>query len=477
MTSYEGKHNSSRVKILATIGPSSASFDIVKNMIRNNTSGFRMNMAFGDPDTWSNYLKIIREASLQLDTVVSVIGDIPGPQIRSGVFNAFEARKGDVVYFVNNKQTSEKEVPVLYSEFYEILEPGDTILYGDGEVESRALEVDAGRAKCMVTAPGVFKPNKKVIVVGKEYSLPFPSSRDLEVLRYACENEFTYVALSYVRSSRDLSLVKDLLKRYSCDIGLISKIETISSVRNLKEIVELSDAILVARGDLGVHFPIEKLPLIQEQIVVEASTRGRPVIIATDILDSMVEASRPSRSNVIGLYNVVHSLVDAVLLTNETAIGKHPLEAVRWARIILETARRSQSSIVVEEYRKGIKPNTLLEKYVQGLVSLAESLDATILAYTKTGRIAPLISRLRPRVSVYVGSWSRRLLEKYTIYYGIMPVDLSTQLTEQDEYEKGVQELYSKARSKNYITPGEIIVKSYSKPRLNIHEITVETIV
>mgnify|MGYP001772611139 CR=1 FL=1 len=466
------------VKILATIGPSSSSADVVRDLIKNGASGFRINMSFGDPSTWDSYVKCIRDVAQELDVVVSVMGDIPGPQIRSGDFEPLELQKGQVVTLVSKAPTTSTEIPISRRELFDILDPGDSILYGDGEVELRVIEVGSDYAKCIVKAPGVLKPKKKIVVPGKEPPLPFLDDKGLELVKYACERKLTYIALSYVRSEQDVLFVKDLLNQYGCnEIGIVSKIETSSGIRNVNKIAAFSDAVLIARGDLGVHFPIEIIPVLQERVVKLSVKMGKPVIVATDILDSMIEGSRPSRSDVIGVYNVVYNLADAILLTNETAIGKHPAEAVKWAKVIVDTAFENMPTVLVEQLRKAIKPQTLLEKYAHGLVSLAESLEGAILAYTKTGRIVPLISRLRPRVPVYVGSWNKMLLEKYTLFYNVHPIDVTKQVLERDDYEKGVQELYLKARSKNYLKPGETVVKSYAKPGLNVHEIRVEVIV
>ncbi|MEM0002470.1 MAG: pyruvate kinase [Desulfurococcaceae archaeon] len=469
------------IKILATIGPASISPEVVREMIRNGVSGFRINMAFGNPETWSSYVKNIREASVELDTVVSIIADIPGPQVRTGEFQVIEVKKGDIVYLTRAEQDKQSgevvEIPVHPEQVFDVLEPGDTILYGDGEVELSVLEVSNDRARCLVKNHGVLKPGKKIVVLGKELPTGFLSDRDVELVKYSCSENLSYIALSYVRSELDVQFVRDLLTQFNCDVGIISKIETPSGVRNAGRIADLSDAILIARGDLGVHFPIEDIPLLQEQITRISVEKNKPVIVATDILDSMIENNRPSRSDVVGLYNIVHSLADAILLTNETAIGKYPVEAVKWARIIADTAYKNTPPVLIEQSRKTIKPTTLLEKYVQGLVYLAESLDGVILVYTKTGRTPPLISKLRPRTRVYVGSWNRKLLEKYTIYYGVNTVDLSSKLTEQDDYEKGVEELYVKTRDQGYLKPGDVVIKSYAKRGVNVHEIRVEVVI
>lgn len=469
-------------KILATLGPSTSSIDVIREMIKQGVSGFRLNFAFGTPETWSSYIKYVREASSALDTVVSIIGDIPGPQVRTTGVEPISLNKDDIVVVTYVDLADEykrlgKVIPVDRRELFEILQPGDTILYGDGEVELRVIEASVDHAKCITVNPGVLKPGRKIVVPGKELPTSFLSARDIELIKYACSEDLTYIALSYVRSEKDVLFVRDLLRQFKCNIGLISKIETPGGLRNAEKIAEVSDALLVARGDLGVHFPIESIPLLQDRVVQVAVKHGVPVIVATDVLESMIESNRPSRSDVVGLYNIVYSLVDAVLLTNETSIGKYPVEAAKWARVIISTALSNMQHVLVEEFRRRISSESLIEKYAQGLIHLAESLGGAIIVYSKTGRMVPLLSRHRPLTPVYIGSWSRKLMERSTIYYGLNPVDLSSKLSETVDYERGVEEVYSKLRDLGVIKIGDIVVKSYSKPVVNQHEIRVEVVV
>lgn len=469
------------IKVIATIGPSSNNYEVIYDLIKHGVSGFRINFAFGNPSEWHNIVENIRKASRELDTIVSIMGDIPGPQTRTENTEAITVKKGDFITITleSKKQEfqGEKILVVSKRELFDILTPGDTILYGDGEVEMRVVEFSRDYAKCLVVTPGVLKPGRKIVVPRKDLPTGFLTSSDIELIKYACSEEFTYIALSYVRSEKDVLLVRDLLAQLNCSTGVISKIETRGGFSNLEKIVEASDAILVARGDLGVHFPIELIPVLQDKIIKTTVKHGKPVIVATDILESMIENNRPSRSDVVGLYNIVHSLADAILLTSETAIGKYPVETIKWAKTIISAALNNLPHSTLEEFRKELTAESLMEKYAQGLIHLAESLHGTIIAYTKTGNIIPLLSRYRPLIPVYMGSWNRKLLEKSTIYYGVNPVDLSSKLVESDDYEKGVEEVYSKLKTIGYLKIGDIVVKSYSKRGINIHEIRVEIVV
>jgi pyruvate kinase len=477
----EGPLLTSEPKILATIGPASSSYEVIYELIKHGVSGFRINFAFGNPDTWRTYVKLVREASEGIGSVVSIIGDIPGPQIRTSVQEPFNVSRGEFVALaLVGTQPPISGVKTIYvdrSELFEMLKPGDVVFYGDGEVELRVVESNTNYAKCIVTSPGFVRSGKKLAVQGKELPTSFLTPQDLELIKFACSENLTYIALSYVRDHRDVLLVKDILHRLNFDMGIISKIETPSGVSNVEKIVEVSDAILVARGDLGVHFPLEQIPILQDRIINISIVRRKPVIVATDILESMIENPRPSRSDVVGIYNIIYSLADALLLTNETAIGRHPVDVVKWARAIVNAAAshyREASNI--SDLRKKLPCESLIEKYIHGVVQLAESLDAKIIAYTKTGRIIPLISSERPRVPVYVGTFNKRIAERATIFYGICPLDLSKNLTELDDYEKGVEEVYKLLRRANAIRIGDIVLKSYSKRGADLYEIRVEVV-
>ncbi|QOR94614.1 pyruvate kinase [Thermosphaera chiliense] len=463
-----------RVKILATLGPSSGDFETVRRMIREGASGFRINYAHGDARTWDLYVKIVREASAELGETVSVIGDLPGPQVRSGDFEGFSVTRGDQVRLEHASTSSgARTIPVPVRELFISLEPGDVVLYGDGEISLRVLSVDEHSSTLLVLNDGVVKPRKKIVVQGKEISLPMLSGRDVELLNHAVSNQLTYVALSYVRSSRDVELVRNMLRGRSFQPRVIAKIETRSAYLNLKEIAESSDAVLVARGDLGLHFPLEEIPLIQKNIVSVADSLGKPSIVATQVMESMIENPRPSRSDVVDVYNSVYDMVDAVMLTNETAVGKYPVETVKWTRRIIETAESRLDPAIPQRSRR--VGTGLMEKYAHGLLSLAESLNAKILVYTKGNTVPPLISKHRPLVPVYVGTSSKVIAEALTIYYGLTPVNLGGAGGDMD-YEKGVEELYRVVREKRLIDIGDVVVKAYVKSGTGVHEIIIEEV-
>jgi len=463
-----------KVKIIATLGPSSRDYETVRRMIREGVSGFRINCAHGDVEDWEEYVKIVREASEDLGQVVSLILDTPGPQVRSGDFTEFTIKRGDIVVFgEGGSAQGGRYIPVPLREFYAAASIGDTILYGDGEVVFRVTSVDESVVEAVALNDGVVKPRKKLVVQGKEYDISFPSDLDRRVFKFASDVKATFIALSYVRKPRDVEIARDILSKHGWMPGLIAKIETRSGFTNMGEIIKLVDGVIVARGDLGLHFPLEDLPLIQEQIVREAVVHGKLVVIATEVLESMIENPRPSRSDIVDLYNSVRDLVDAVLFTSETAIGKYPVEVVKWARRIIETAESKLPRALVAELRRNIEPSDLFDKYIQGLVLLAESLGGVIVGYSRTGRMPTRLSKYRPQTRIYIGVGDRQLAERLVLRYGVEVRDMTRELQEGGDYEKGVSRLKELLVKENLLRPGDIAVETYAKPQMNIHEIRI----
>jgi len=207
--------------------------------------------------------------------------------------------------------------------------------------------------------------------------------------------------------------------------------------------------------------------------VREAVVHGKLVVIATEVLESMIENPRPSRSDIVDLYNSVRDLVDAVLFTSETAIGKYPVEVVKWAKRIIETAESKLPRALVAELRRNIEPSDLFDKYIQGLVLLAESLDGVIVGYSRTGRMPARLSKYRPQTRIYIGVGDRQLAERLVLRYGVEVRDMTSELQEGGDYEKGVSRLKELLVKENRLRPGNIVVETYAKPQMNIHEIRI----
>ncbi|ABN69999.1 pyruvate kinase [Staphylothermus marinus F1] len=467
-----------KVKIITTIGPSSGKYEVLSRLIQEGVDGFRINFSHGNPHEWDEWVKMVRELAEKYEREISIMGDLPGPQVRIGELPVQEIKAKQTVKLVyKDKVDEENTIPVPNRKVFEILELGDIVLIDDGKIILRIIDIGGNEAEAIVLNDAVLYPHKTLVVFGKEIDLPVLSEKDVDLVNYSVSRKLTYLAISFVRRSSDIVIVRDIVSRLNGEIGLIAKIETRSAVKNLKDIMSVSDAIIIARGDLGMHYSLEELPGLQRKIAREAIMIGKPSIVATQLLESMVNYPRPSRSEVVDVVNAVYDLVDALLLTDETAIGKYPVESVKWLKRIISSAESSIVERRIEDIREKLELRALREKYALGLTLLAEKINAKILIYTKTSTIPPAISRFRPQIPVYVGTSDKLIAEKLTIYYGLKPFYLKQLRNKDIDYDQGVKTLYEHLKNKEEITYGEIIAEAYGRRETQIHEIKIRQVI
>ncbi len=428
------------VKLLATLGPAT-SRDTVAAMAREGACGFRVNMSHGGPGDWARYAKMHYHAEERAGRPLALIADLMGARARLGLFEAVMVKPGSIV------RLGRDGLPVEGEWVFATAAPGDRILIADGEVVVRVVEVGDGFIEGEVEAGEVIEPRKGLAVKGKEPPHVL-TSKDKSDLRFAVEHGFSHVMLSYA-SRETLQEARRLLEEYDAGhVRLLAKVETRQAVDNIGEIVDASDGIVVARGDLGMHYNLEEIPRVQALLVEEARRRYKPVILATELLSSMVNRPRPSRSDVVDVFNSVRLGVDGLLLTNETAVGRYPVEAVSWLRRIVERA--------LEGYEPP-KPEPSGEEYrlARGLVELVENLEATLIAYSMTGVFPQRISAFRPRQGYLLGVASREAARATCILWGANPL-----VVESDSYEDGMWETWK--RVKNGIRP-PVVLASWSR--------------
>lgn len=453
-----------RTKIIVTVGPSSASEEVIKSFIREGVAGFRINFSHGNPQVWDKYIDLIRASAREYGVNVAIIGDLRGPQVRVGDFKEYRVKKGELVKLVYGEKTAEeKSIPLNVQRVFEVLDVGDRVLLDDGKLVFHVYEVKGNEATLLALNDGIVSPRKTIIIPGKDLGLPVITNYDMKCIEYAVSRKIDYLALSYVRNSRDIVTLRDLLeKKGGNGIGVIAKIETRESLRNLSSILRESDASIVARGDLGMYFSLEEIPSLQKKIVYESIKHGKPVIVATQLLESMVNNPQPTRSEIIDVINAVKEQVDALLLTTETAMGKYPVEAVKWLKRIIRRAEKITEKEDLTPRTRLEEPQTIRDKFAKGLVLLAESLSSKIIVYTKTGFMPSRLSRLRPSVKILVGTNNPLIARKLMIYYGIESFLVGREDEEYD-YEQGLKMLYNKLLEEGKIEYGDIITQTYGR--------------
>ena len=414
-----------RTKIVATLGPSCASDERVIALAEAGMDGARLNFSHGTHEQHAEYARMVRKAQDAVSRPIALIADLQGPKLRVGHLETpIELDDGDEVVVLGGENGSrDGELPVLPAVIGQVLQPGHDVLIDDGLVRLRVEAVQSGRARCEVMVGGTVASNKGVNVPGVPVPIPALTRKDTDDLEFALELGVDYVALSFVRSSADVRDLKGLIKQAGAHAHVIAKVEKAEAIDALPSILEESDAIMVARGDLGVEIGVEVVPLLQKRIILASLDRGKPVITATQMLESMVNHPEPTRAEASDVANAILDGTSAVMLSEETAIGKYPLEAVRTMQRV---ARTIEPSI---EYRHqfpqpGDEP-TVGQAMSNAACDLAETLGAkAILVPTFTGRTASVVARLRPRRPILGLSHHDHALRHMALEWGVTPMKM-----------------------------------------------------
>ncbi|HET6643632.1 MAG TPA: pyruvate kinase [Gaiellaceae bacterium] len=409
-----------RTKIVATLGPATATQELVTGLARGGMDGARLNFSHGTQEQHAQYARMVRAAQEELGRPIALIADLQGPKLRVGELpSPVRLDKGDEI-FVTGDGARDGELPVRPAIVGQVLQPGHDVLIDDGLVRLRVEAVEAGRARCAVVVGGLVAANKGVNLPGVPVPIPSLTRKDADDLEFALELGVDFVALSFVRSAADVRDLKALIEQAGSQAHVIAKIEKSEAVDALIPILDESDAVMVARGDLGVEMGPEIVPLLQKRIILAALDRGKPVITATQMLESMVHQPEPTRAEASDIANAVLDGSSALMLSEETAIGEYPLESVRTMNRI---------ALVIEpsiEYRHqfpqpGDQP-TVGHAMSNAACDLAETLGAkAILVPTYSGRTASVVARLRPRRPVIGLSHHHYALQHMAIEWGVTP--------------------------------------------------------
>jgi pyruvate kinase len=415
-----------RTRIVCTIGPSSASPAVLRTMISAGMDVARMNFSHGDHETHRQVATNVREAAVDAGRPVALLGDLQGPKIRTGALESAFQRlvRGRTVFLTSESRKAENEIEVSHHELVEALRRGDRVLLDDGRIELLVKGVANGRAECSVVRGGLLGERKGVSVPGRTLPLPALTEKDLEDLKLAVELGVDYLALSFVRKAEDILACQQHLSDHGCRAGVIAKLEKLEAIRNLSKILEVADAVMVARGDLGVELKLGDLPAVQKEVIDRANRAGVPVITATEMLESMVTSNRPTRAEASDVANAIWDGTDAVMLSQETSVGAHPIEAVRaMARICLSAQRHPAFQRAPQMWRE---PGQVGSAIAHAAANAADELGArVIIAFTESGTTALRCSKARPRVPVIAASPHPEVLRKTALYSGVIPLLVS----------------------------------------------------
>jgi pyruvate kinase len=438
-------------KIIASLGPASCDLNTVINLCKEGVSGFRINFAHGNEELWKSMVENVLRAESICSKPLAIIGDLRGPSIRLGELKGqIAVKKGETIKLVLSERSEGRELPLPVKEVYEQLEVGDLIIMSDGKFRFRVSEIGEFVELTALT-DALISSRNTIAVANKEFDLPLLREKDLADIEFAVKNKFSYIGLSYVRGPSDLEMLRKVIKKSGGErTKIIAKIETKSAVKNLDEIVELCDAVLVARGDLGMNFGLEEIPYLQRKIIKRSIEIGKPVILATQLLESMIENPIPTRAEVVDISTATSEGVDALMLTGETAIGKHPVEAVKWLRKIIETTERK---LTINKFRdvKGLN-----ERFVKGVVELAEDINSKLVVFSKFGNTPRRMALLRPAVEFYVGTPDIEVARTLSILWGIKAYEISAL-----DYDEGLEKTYEFLKKKGELRFGDLVIMAY----------------
>jgi pyruvate kinase len=424
------KLNRRRTKIVCTIGPATSSTAMIERLIRAGMNVARLNLAHGTPSEHARYVQAIRNLSKRLHTNVAVLIDLPGPKYRTGKLKGGQAllKKGaQLVFTTQHIDGDATRVSVNLPNLPRDVKPGDIILIADGEMQAKVLKIEGGEVTSRVTVGGILTEERGLVVPGMNISGPFLTETLREALIFAMSQKPDYLALSFVTEAEDMVGVRKLMREKRAEIPIIAKIERGEAVKNLDSILANADGIMVARGDLGVEIPLEKVPLVQKEIIKKCNQAGKPVITATEMMESMVKSMRPTRAEASDVTNAIFDGTDAIMLSEETSIGENPLQSVvMMDRIARETEKKLPYEIALSEKK------TWFEQRTEELISYnacvtAHSLGArAIVAFTKSGSTAGRVSRYRPRTTIVAITPDEVICRRLILYWGVQPVQIAT---------------------------------------------------
>lgn len=407
-------------KIVATIGPSSSSPDVIRSLILAGMNVARLNFSHGAHADHARTVENIRGIAQDLGTPVAILGDLQGPRIRIGVLKeALTLKDGDVIVLAPETVSEGDEVPVTYGELAHDVHVGGVILVDDGLIALDVTAVNAPRVTAKVRYGGLLKSNKGINLPGIDVSAPSITEKDRADIVFAVEHDLDYVALSFVRRAEDIEQLRAMLPK---GMLVVAKIEKDSALERLERILQASDAVMVARGDLGVELPFEQVPLQQKRIISLANRYGRPVITATQMLESMVQHPRPTRAEASDVANAILDGTDAVMLSAETAAGLHPVLAVQAMRRIATAAEMAPVARGQGLDRLTPGEATVEETIASASVTAVRLLGAhTIVVFTKSGFSARIVAARRPNVRIIVLTDNVRTYHQLALTWGVTP--------------------------------------------------------
>ena len=413
-----------KTKIICTMGPATEREGVLDALIANGMNCARFNFSHGTHPEHQARIAAVREAAKKAGRVISLILDTKGPEMRLGEFadGKVELTKGETFTLTYADTPGDAtHVAVNHKNLWQEVQPGDTLLLSDGLVALRVERIDGKDIVTTILNSGPMSTKKRVAAPGVALGLPPISAQDEKDIIFGIENDMDFVAASFIQRPEDVTALRDLIKAHGGHMEILPKIENLEGVKNFDAILEAADGIMVARGDLGVEIPAEEVPLVQKEIIDKCNAAGKPVIVATQMLESMTSNPRPTRAEASDVANAIFDGTDAIMLSGETASGDYPVEAVQTMDRI---ARRIESSLHYKKLfvGKGLEHHTTTEAIAHATVQLAYELDAAaIITPTESGYTTQMVSKYRPKAAIFAFTPHEQVARHLNLRWGVLP--------------------------------------------------------
>lgn len=460
-------HVNHRTKIVATVGPACDTYEKLLDLVKAGVNVFRLNFSHGSHEDKLNIIEHIRNINKTEPYNIAILGDLQGPKLRIGEIenNSLEVKAGDILTFTNVKCIGNLEkIYVSYPNLAGDVVMGNIIMIDDGKIEVKVVAIETnGDVKVLVTLGGILSSKKGINLPDTKISLPALTEKDLVDLAFIIEQECDWVALSFVRSVKDIVGLRSKLVEKNSKTKIIAKIEKPEALVNIRDIIVESDGIMVARGDLGVELPVEQIPLIQKELIRKCIHRAKPVIVATQMMESMIDRVKPNRSEITDVANAVLEGADAVMLSGETATGQHPT-------LVVETMRKIIAEVEKKEYRynrsEDLKPQPHSPSFHSDAIcynacKIADDVEAkALIGMTQSGYTAFMLSSYRPFSPLYIFTKERSLVNQLSLSWGVR----AFYYAEEDSLDDIIHDQIKILKERGFINPGDVVVNTGSTP-------------
>lgn len=471
-----------KTKIICTIGPSSENESVLKELIENGLNVCRLNFSHGTHPEQQNKIDIIKKVREELQEPIAILLDTKGPEIRTGLFDEPEVLLEEGQYFTLTTEEivgNREKCSISYTGLVNDVQKGNIILIDDGLISLEVVSVTEKEILCLVKNSGIVKNNKGINVPNVKINLPAITEKDKSDIIFGVENGIDFIAASFVRKASDVLAIREILEECNAEhIQIISKIENQEGVDNIDDILQVTDGIMIARGDLGVEIPTEEIPIVQKMIIKKCNLLSKPVITATQMLDSMIRNPRPTRAEVTDVANAIYDGTDAIMLSGETASGKYPVEALKtMSRIASRTEMTLDYNKMMAERAKNRSVN-VTNAISHATCTTADDIGAAcIVTPTESGYTARMVSSYRPMQPIIAVIHDERVLRQMGIVWGIIPLDVKNRSDSTDDLfnrsiEVSVEQGLIKPGEVAIITAGVPLRKAGSTNLIKVHVVT-----